>query len=262
MPQDHLIRELRAFYRKHGIGAEAFDCPHQRECRSGCSSFTEAREPHVGAKYGEGLPRLVVVSLDPGSADHEVGHRVIERRGTWRPGLWRARGREKTRHWYRTLEMVSLLLSPFHENLESMPVEDVEPYFAHLNSARCCQNKPGRKAADPVLFDNCRQFLAPEVEIFAPDILVTQGDYARMAVEGQFETTSSHRMSTPNGYSMGYSILRIAKSHTLWFHTYHPSMYGRFNEQRREVILPPEGMARAARDFVLRQGRSSGLSSG
>jgi hypothetical protein len=259
MAHEELVQKLKSYYSKHGIGAVGFRCRHQEQCRSGAEAFAEAREPHIGTRYGDGVPRLSVVSLDPGSADYEVEYRAIERRNTWEPGIWRAHGREKTRHWYRTLEIVKALLCPFDPALESMAIEDMEPYFAHLNSARCCQNKEKRRSADRVLFDNCREFLAPELVILAPDIVVTQGDYAKWAVKGKFPVLLAGRLRSQSGCPVEYWVVEIGHRPALWFHTYHPSMFGKFNKQRSEAILPPSPMALKASEFVRRQGRFKSL---
>lgn len=258
MPHERLIRKLKRFYRQNGIGAQAFDCPHRNDCGKGCRRFVEAREPHIGIKYGKGIPRLAFVSLDPGSACSEVKYRVIERRDDWTPGEWVANGRDKARHWYRTHEIAQILLSPFDPRIESLPVENVTPYFAHLNSARCCQNKPNRKAADRKLFDNCRKFLAPEVEIFAPDILVTQGNWAWKAIHGNIQCL---REFSP-GHVLKEDwcwILSIDDKPALWFHTYHPRSYGNFKWQWDKVVRPRDQMARIACDFVHRNGKFRNL---
>ena len=68
----------------------------------------------------------------------------------------------KNRHWYRTHEMAYELLRQFEPQLN---VADARLYFVHVNSAKCCQNKPGRKRADSILFENCHRFLADELRL-------------------------------------------------------------------------------------------------
>ncbi|PYQ74283.1 MAG: hypothetical protein DMG01_21090 [Acidobacteria bacterium] len=46
-------------------------------------------------------------------------------------------------------------------------------HFAHMNSAKCCQNNPRNAQAAAVLFENCRPFIAKELELLQPDIIVS-----------------------------------------------------------------------------------------
>jgi len=170
---DCLLSNLKAFYRENGIGADGeFSCVFKRDCSGNAPNIDLLpRESHVGTRYGIGVPRLVFVSLDPGSIKPGADRR-IERRDAWKPGpkKW-----NKSRHWYRTCQIAWRVLSASNPALAGMLVEDMEPYFVHVNSARCSQNKSGNAQADFRLFANCRKFIGPELEILQPRILITQG---------------------------------------------------------------------------------------
>jgi hypothetical protein len=75
-----------------------------------------------------------------------------------RQTIERLRSLNRGRHWYKTHATVAGLLG-----LASP--EDAVGRFAHVNAAKCTQNKPGKKVADRKLFDNCGQFAARELEI-------------------------------------------------------------------------------------------------
>lgn len=255
MGQEQIINRLREYYASRGIGAVAFSCTNRAACSKGALDFTEAKEPHIGLRYGEGIPRLVVLSLDPGSSPSAPENRTIERRDNWKPG-WRARGLEKTRHWYRTLEAVHRIFTGIQDSLACVPVEDILPYFAHANSARCCQSKPNRRMADETLFSRCREFVRGEVEILSPEILVTQGDYARMVIDGKFSIRQKNTMESINGGKHPWWLVDMGDHEMLWFHTHHPNQRGGlFSRERRDFILPPNQYARIAREFWERQTR-------
>ena len=94
----------------------------------------------------------------------------------------------RSKHWYRTHEMALKLLCQFKCGLK---IADIPPYFAHVNSAKCCQNKKNKGQADRTLFDECRRFIPKELRILKPDIVVTQGNWAKVAICKSF-TVQKH----------------------------------------------------------------------
>ena len=246
MTNDELTIALRRYYAKHGIQAgAAFNCAHRTECSRGAPRFSTALEPHIGMTFGIDVPRLVFVSLDSGSG---LSDPTLERRTLAVRGSWRAQGRDKSKHWYRTCEIAQRVLAPFDPAIDTMAVEDMIEFFAHLNSARCCQNNPGHSQASQILFDNCRQYLKTELELIAPDVLITQGNQARAAITQHFPPHSSYL--APWSERDRYSILAIGPRLCLWYHTYHPRCYGRFNRQRRDAIMPPSALSATVVHFL------------
>jgi hypothetical protein len=271
-PQKALIASLKAYYSEHGIGAEEnFHCKHEAECKGelpycnpalrGRDCFSTASEPWIGPNYGLDLkiPKLVFVSLDSGDAG--TGSRAIECRDGWAPGVRVAPPKEKRRHWFCTCEIAHRLVCAFDPDLCDTRIEDAEAYFAHTNSARCCQNKGGNRQADPVLFDNCRKFVGPELEIFRPDILVSQGDHAKDAVLKHFSPLRTIYSWPDKGGAC--KVLRIAGQECLWYHTYHPNQgRGLFWKQREQVILPDDGLSRVVREFIATRDVGNGTAEG
>ncbi len=153
--------DVRCYYDEQNISPTDFHCGHHAECKGDCATFTEAREPYIGRQYERGaLPRLLFLSLDPGSSDAHPEKRTLKAVREWRETQRAIETRQESTHWYRTHELALRLLEPFKPDL-SLTV--VGGYFAHTNSAKCCMNNDGRRVAYPRLFKNCRDFIPDEL---------------------------------------------------------------------------------------------------
>ena len=175
-----MLQQLETYYESQGILATSFTCRFQETCRGGSETFTGPKSAFVSAGYERGdLPRLLFLSLDSGSGKKSPESRLPKtvRRGEENMDVG---GLPKHKHWYRTHELAWHLLRQFDS---SLTIERVNRYFAHANSAKCCQNKPGRAQADATLFRNCRRYLAEEIRLLRPDVIVTQGDWAEWGME-------------------------------------------------------------------------------
>lgn len=224
-----MIEELTAYYKQRGISALDFRCPHLQSCRKDNKRFVEAKGAFVGTEYEKGsLPRLLFVSLDPGDSDAAPEKRTVES----------VRFIEEHRdvdklpkglHWYRTHELAWILLKAIKPDLR---IQESHLYFAHVNSVKCCVSNDNHKSASPILFNNCQKYVGDEVVILKPDILVTQGKFARLAIEHSFNVTES---VVDNCLCSHVNLLMEGRP-VLWFHTYHPRNYGLFNKQRRECF--------------------------
>ena len=94
---------------------------------------------------------MLFLSLDSGSGDPDSRQRTAE--AVHRLSLiCDVAALPKNKHGYRTHEMVFELLRQFNPQIT---VADTRFYFAHVNSAKCCPNKLGRKRAVLILFENC-----------------------------------------------------------------------------------------------------------
>jgi hypothetical protein len=225
-----MLTALRAYYDAQGIGAVAFACPHHGECSSLSPRFTPATESYVGPEYEAGtLPRLLFLSLDSRSGQRDAAKRTLEavRRRILADDV---DALPRGKHWYVTHELAWVLLRQFRPSLS---IATVNPFFAHVNSAKCCLNNEQRRQADGKLFQNCRQFTVGELRILLPDILVTQGGEAKVVAE-QF------RVLEENGALSGCAecqarVIRIGpERRVLWLHTHHPSAYGLFWKQKKQ----------------------------
>ena len=241
-----MLEELNAFYDEHRILPVRFRCPSRRACSANSPNFTETKASLVGPLYEERrLPRLLFLSLDSGSAERLPERRTAEfqRRDALVEDV---AALPKHKHWFRTHEMAFMLLRQFKPDLvhpkETKPwtPRDVRviSHIAHVNSAKCCQNKQGRQQADSTLFDNCRRYIPGELAILRPDVVVTQGAEAEAAVSKlirpptTMEFLSTPRYKLPARYETGFLGLGRGTNRALWLHSYHPSNFGRFNPQR------------------------------
>jgi len=232
-----MLRRLATFYESHGISPVDFRCPSRSECAAGSPDFTEAKMSSVPPRYGlPGLPRLLFQSLDSGSGSSDPRERTAEAVRQWNVECDVA-ALPKNNHWYRTHELAFELLRQFKQDLT---VPETRLYFAHVNSAKCCQNKSGRKRADSILFENCRRFIPGELGLLSPDVVVTQGGPAKTAIVRSFSVRRHDVRAVDSGsyaydahYETGVIELGPGRKRCLWIQTYHPNNYGRFQPQRR-----------------------------
>jgi len=224
------MKELISYYKRRGISALNFHCSHLQDCSKGNEKFVKAKEAFVGTEYEKGtLPRLLFVSLDPGRSDSNPRRRTVK-------SVWYLEEHEcdveelpKARHWYRTHELAWTLLRRLKPDLE---IQDSHLYFAHVNSVKCCVSNDGHKSARTALFRNCREYLGQEIVILKPDILVTQGKWANVAIEQSFGV----RKSPGEKGRCSHVRFLMGSRMVSWLHTNHPRDFGRFNQQRRECF--------------------------
>jgi hypothetical protein len=224
-----VLKNLRSYYDSLSIGAERFNCRHYADCSRGAEQFTTSKESFVGPEYERGgIPRIAFLSLDSGSADPDPGRKTLE--AVRRHELAENVGAlHRAKHWYLTHELAYRLL---HRFVPGLTVATTSPYFAHVNSAKCCMNKSLRRQADTVLFDNCRSFVPGELEILRPDVIVTQGAPARQVVEAGLRSLSTRR-DVIDGVPCEMSLVQCGDKPALWLPTYHPSAYGHFWKQQK-----------------------------
>ena len=226
-----MLEQLKTYYKSNGILPTAFRCPHATKCSANSPRFTGAKATSLGTEYEKGNgPRLLFLSLDSGSADANPVKRTFE--------ALRAEERTqdvnnlpKNKHWYLTHLMAWELLRPFHPHLT---IAKMRPYFAHVNSAKCCQNNPQRGKASSVLFDNCRDYIPAELRILQPDVIVTQGGEAKDVILKGMRLVR-HEVREVGGAHYETGVVQLdPEKQALWLQTYHPNNYGRFHPQRKQ----------------------------
>jgi len=226
-----MIEKLTAYYQQKGISALDFRCQHLQACGKGNERFVEAKEAFVGTEYEKGtLPRLLFVSLDPGSSDRDPKRRTVKFVRYLEEHKCDVAKLPKARlwHWYYTHDLAWKLLKKLKPDLQK---QDSHLYFANVNSVKCCVGNANHKSAPAVLFRNCQKYVGEEVVILKPDILVTQGNWAKVAIEQSFDTPQF-----PNKQLCSHVQFLMENKKVLWFHTYHPSNYGQFHQQRRDCF--------------------------
>ena len=218
-----MLRELTDYYAANGILSTDFRCEFREDCQGDCEAFTGPKSAFVSSGYADNeLPRLLFLSLDSGSGDPVAENRLpaaVRKHEEWDRDF---ESLAQNKHWYRTHELAWYILRKFNPRLK---IGEARRFFAHANSAKCCMNKKQRKKADRKLFQNCRHYLVDELKILDPEILVTQGKEAKTAILSHCENT----LDRLDDYS---SIIRMNGKPVFWLHTWHPSNWGAFNEQR------------------------------
>jgi len=262
------------YYEKCGISALGFKCKHFKECRSECedkSKFTKAREPYIGKYYGKkGIPKLLFLSLDSGDEKMNPKLKTIQ---ALREGNLNLKPKEipKGRHWYKTHQFAWVFFDELNRLSKSRwdvgntnrklffepatEIYKIMPYFAHTNSAKCCMNNAHAKQANKTLFVNCRGYIPEEIKIFNPNILVTQGNFARIVIEGavknnEFSLVKTRNISKANIHKSDFNIIEIkVNKPALWIHHYHPSNYGTFF---KKIYNKYRVYARGAAQFIVK----------
>ncbi len=228
-------KKLRAYFDSVGLSANNFDCINCEICKAGNPNFVGPTEPYVGIRYEMNtLPRVLFLSLDTGSADKDPNTRTMEAGRKWENECNPLELR-KGRHWYETHELAWRILRKF---LPSLQFKKICSYFAHTNSAKCCENNTGMAQARDVLFRNCRQFIPKELEILAPDILVTQGNYAKWVVEYGIYASEKDCYKRAKLLETGVDcckiyIIIIGKRKVVWIHSYHPHYFRKYWDQKK-----------------------------
>ena len=248
-----MIRALKKYYEKCGISALGFKCKHYKECRSECedkSKFTKAREPYIGKYYGKkGIPKLLFLSLDSGDEKKNPKRKTIE---ALREGNLKLKPKEipRGRHWYKTHQFAWVIFDELNQRTElgwdigntnsklffepATEIYKIMHYFAHTNSVKCSMNNAHAKQANKRLFVNCRGYILEEIKIFNPHILVTQGNFARIAIEEavknkKFSVIKKKNISKANPNKPDFITIEIkGDKPALWIHHYHPNNYGTF----------------------------------
>ena len=236
-----MLQNLQSFYETNGISQYGFHCPNYVDCRDDNIHFTEAKATFVSTGYEKHLlPRVLILSLDSGDSNPNPEDRTLAAVRKQEEMVRDVSTLPRNDHWYCTHEIIHSILRKFKPDLRL--IEDVQHYFAHINSAKCCQNKSGRSQADDLLFKNCRGFVRDEIPILAPEILVTQGQKARDVIRDWFHVVKEIKGVHNNcGNISEIKIITINDRFTLWIQTYHPKQKsGLYHKQRKELVLAGE----------------------
>lgn len=232
-----MLDELKGFYRTNGISAIDFSCQHQEDGSSHCGDFVSGREAFVGSGYVEGeLGRILFISLD--SSDSHPGRtpelRTLKYMRKWEEERCRPDTLHKGRHWYWTHRLAFEIIAGVAGRCGKIPPDFSQShrYFAHTNSAKCKDAALGTRQSSPVPFRNCREFIPDEVEIFRPDILITQGKRGRLAIEGAFPI--AEKIMHPDNEHWSMDLLTLPHGSTLKASTTH-QRHPAFWKEKREM---------------------------
>jgi hypothetical protein len=250
-----MLDKLKEYYLEKGIFAlesQEPHCKHNKCCSEGYDNFSVPSPAFVGTEYQKGtLPRLLFVSANPASGLEEVSRLESLRKWQWeneRKSMCYVREpRHRHSHWYKTHKLAWELLCPFYKDKfkrEDLTVEQMAAYFANANSAKCSTGVT-RQGPDR-LFINCIEYLPQEVSILVPDIIVTQGEKARRAIEKSFCESASNPIAKLSGCSS--TEINVSARKVLWIATYHPNQRGGLYAPQVQDCVPY--WKSAARDFI------------
>jgi hypothetical protein len=163
--REYYVKSLKEYYKKQKISVNAFDCKYKDKCKD---SVCRGSEAHVWTNYGEPF-KVLIASLDRGKGAESIENRTKEIEGL----------KVLNPHMKGTLETLKVIHF-FGVKVQ----EDVElfRYFAMINTAKCCIGR-NMNQAPWQFFDNCKEYTKAEVEILAPDIIITQGENAAKVFE-------------------------------------------------------------------------------
>lgn len=106
------------------------------------------------------------------------------------------------------------------ESYAQRPIENITPYFAHVNAAKCSMNKQDRKQADPRVHEKCScAYLHQELCVLEPQILISQGKSANKILSNLFGCFCVEN-KVPSAVDV-----QIGAASTLWLPMVHPSRY-------------------------------------
>ena len=186
-----VMKQLTEYYLKQGIHPNEFRCQHQDFCKQFAyqGQMIEAKMSLVGSLFGVRYPKIVVVSLDP--PDQGDKFLLPERRTTeYIAKFTETENYTVNRpnpHWAMTQIIVCDILRYYgypsksgaaevKESYSGRHIDNVTPYFAHVNVAKCSMRDPNKRQAAREVHNTCSQaYLAQELAILQPDILISQG---------------------------------------------------------------------------------------
>jgi hypothetical protein len=228
--------KLNIFYKQQGIYPEDFHCRYHSLCRSKAyqRKMTETRMSMIGSIYGEKYPKIVVVSLDPPSdlngkfsrPDLRITESVTALGEAWNYTIDRPNP-----HWAMTQIIVKDVLTIWGYKARpnaavvaesyagGRPIENVTPYFAHVNAAKCSMNNPGGGQAPQAVFEACsKAYLRQELAILEPQILISQGKITNNILAGIFKKQPIEEIDLPK-----VEVVALGQNEVFWLPMHHPS---------------------------------------
>ena len=236
--------QLSRYYKRKGISPEDFRCPHQVCCESYCTSGN-FQTPNEGVRVSDfyqdraylnhHIPCIVVISLSA-----PVPRR--KRDGNNGP---------LNKHWRMTLAMVRSLLNDFLEEdlperairIEDNSTRQVEKLFVHLRTAKCSSQQ---EQEDSHLYENCGHYLGGELRILKPNVIITQGFYAR----DQLEKHLLRKKIVKNAGRLHiHAVTLDDERKACWIPTIHPCV---FNDSYSLQVGPPVDSERDMPESAMR----------
>lgn len=227
--------KLHDYYSLKKIHPNNFQCQYQNFCRQYAFQgiMTEAKMSMVGSQYGIKYPKIMAVSLDP-PQQSEFSH-AEDRLSESIAKLHEQEDFDFIRpnpHWAMTQIIVKDILGLFgypglanaavvSESYSGRTIENVSPFFAHVNVAKCSMNNPGRGKASAAVHKTCGEsYLIEELIILEPDVIISQGSNANYILGELLTGKPVYQKDLPVT-----KIVELGSKTTLWMPMFHPSRF-------------------------------------
>ena len=234
MSRHSVMNPLRAYYDNKHISAINFVCPDEQSCKYLSTDFVPAREANIGPGYEAGtLPRILFISAD--AANEYPGRTPSRRTMDYQQQFHMKRGgdlciKSDSPLWRETHLFAYEILNRVATRLGStLNFGDICMYFACVNSAKCKTQKGSGQAKGHV-FRNCQKYIHDEIVFLQPDIIITQGVYARKSISGKFQVRENLANNCTEIDIEGRPVLK--------FETIHPSVRDNTFRIEKEKLYP------------------------
>lgn len=197
--------------------------------------MTETKMSMVGSQYSTIYPKICVVSLDPPLGNigkFSEPHQRTTHYMAKQENKDYLKGLDRSKHWAMTNIIIKDILGLFgyksqnglvvKESYSGRRIQSVEPYFAHVNIAKCSMNNPNKKKANRKVHERCSSsYLLEELEVLNPDILITQGDPTNEIMGALLIDRTFLKTELPFAFDTN-----IKKHSALWLPMPHPAHGG------------------------------------
>lgn len=176
-----VVALIRQEYERRGIEPlpHEFRCDHRKACEKSLKpqfrkSIIKGNWPYIGCDYGKaeigGIRcRILVIGMDQGGVGEARGAAFEERQEHW---YWAFHNRDVSAHTGGTHLIIKCLV-------DNKDPECFLRQFAHTNSVKCSPEKQEgermKSESTPVMQKRCRYHLKRDLEIFEPDLVITEG---------------------------------------------------------------------------------------
>lgn len=237
-----MIQELQAFYETQGIASVGFRCRHTRSCSRGWKCSARGKAAFVSGGYEQHTaPRVLFVTSTPeiDPAYEKPEDRTALRVREIEESLRDFAALPESPHaltWCQTQGTARHLLQPFLG--ETLSEDQARRYFALTYSGKCTPSREDQPEPDEQFFRNCREYVGREIEILAPEIVVSLGKWAMEAVGVSFTQIAWPTSLPPWERFTEAGLIRIRGRVALWIRAAHPRYAKGFNPWLRKIQTP------------------------
>lgn len=235
-----MINEMQRYYESRGL-IPGKSCPHRGECKGDSDNIRGPKASFIGSKYGNGnQTKLVFISIAPAGniklskttpSASDIDAMDLDEVRKWAESESLKDHKYKGRHWGQVYDIAQAIFSEV-DNLREISQEETTPFWCHINAAKC--NLGGEKDVaepPPRFYENCRDYLKGEVEMLAPQIIVSHGKTTYRSISNAFNGSI-----IPQSGIDGYRKINTENFQAHWFAMYHPRAYGRYWAHKKKYL--------------------------